>query len=76
MVGLARLELATSRLSSARSNQLSYKPFYQAFAVMPMSPFWFYDFIYESTFKGISRRQKSNCRHNAIRCRTASLERR
>ena len=26
MVGLARLELATSRLSSVRSNQLSYKP--------------------------------------------------
>jgi hypothetical protein len=26
MVGLGRLELPTSRLSSARSNQLSYKP--------------------------------------------------
>ncbi len=26
LVGLARFELATSRLSSARSNQLSYKP--------------------------------------------------
>lgn len=26
MVGLVRLELTTSRLSSARSNQLSYKP--------------------------------------------------
>ena len=26
MVGLRRLELPTSRLSSARSNQLSYKP--------------------------------------------------
>jgi len=26
MVGLERLELSTSRLSSARSNQLSYKP--------------------------------------------------
>src|SRR5262249_9040176 len=26
VVGLARLELPTSRLSSARSNQLSYKP--------------------------------------------------
>ena len=26
MVGLARLELATSRLSSVRSNQLSYRP--------------------------------------------------
>jgi hypothetical protein len=28
MVGLGRLELPTSRLSSARSNQLSYKPNY------------------------------------------------
>ncbi len=27
MVGLARLELATSRLSGVRSNHLSYKPF-------------------------------------------------
>ena len=26
MVGLARLELATSRLSGVRSNRLSYKP--------------------------------------------------
>jgi hypothetical protein len=26
LVGLGRLELPTSRLSSARSNQLSYKP--------------------------------------------------
>jgi hypothetical protein len=26
VVGLGRLELPTSRLSSARSNQLSYKP--------------------------------------------------
>jgi hypothetical protein len=26
MVGLGRVELPTSRLSSARSNQLSYKP--------------------------------------------------
>jgi hypothetical protein len=26
MVGLGRLELPTSRLSSARSNQLSYRP--------------------------------------------------
>jgi hypothetical protein len=30
MVGLGRLELPTSRLSSARSNQLSYKPQAQA----------------------------------------------
>ena len=29
MVGLGRLELPTSRLSSARSNQLSYRPNYQ-----------------------------------------------
>ena len=29
MVGLGRLELPTSRLSSARSNQLSYKPLAQ-----------------------------------------------
>jgi hypothetical protein len=29
MVGLGRLELPTSRLSSARSNQLSYKPVIQ-----------------------------------------------
>ena len=36
MVGLARLELATSRLSSARSNQLSYKPF----KVRLRSRFW------------------------------------
>ena len=29
MVGLGRLELPTSRLSSARSNQLSYKPLHK-----------------------------------------------
>ena len=29
MVGLGRLELPTSRLSSARSNQLSYRPIYR-----------------------------------------------
>jgi hypothetical protein len=32
VVGLGRLELPTSRLSSARSNQLSYKPLTLSFA--------------------------------------------
>ena len=35
MVGLGRLELPTSRLSSARSNQLSYKPVFSAFSAFP-----------------------------------------
>ena len=33
MVGPARLELATSRLSSVRSNQLSYEPLLKAIAI-------------------------------------------
>ncbi len=35
LVGLGRLELPTSRLSSARSNQLSYKPGTQGFTPVP-----------------------------------------
>ena len=35
LVGLGRLELPTSRLSSARSNQLSYKPGTQGFTPAP-----------------------------------------
>ncbi len=35
LVGLGRLELPTSRLSSARSNQLSYKPQAQAITLGP-----------------------------------------
>lgn len=35
LVGLGRLELPTSRLSSARSNQLSYKPGTQGHAPVP-----------------------------------------
>ena len=38
MVGLGRLELPTSRLSSARSNQLSYKPQAQARRFQPNEP--------------------------------------
>ena len=34
MVGLVRFELTTSRLSSARSNQLSYKPALKSFVVV------------------------------------------
>ena len=37
VVGLGRLELPTSRLSSARSNQLSYKPD-EASSQQPMTP--------------------------------------
>ena len=37
MVGLGRLELPTSRLSSARSNQLSYRPPTQTRPFSPMA---------------------------------------
>ena len=35
VVGLGRLELPTSRLSSARSNQLSYRPLFPGLAIAP-----------------------------------------
>ena len=38
LVGLGRLELPTSRLSSARSNQLSYKPEAGAGSAGPRDP--------------------------------------